>query len=197
MVAEFVAAYRKDPKLAAIMDEIRKPTKKPAKPTNRRDQRAEPTNEDIGILFRASYPFHIAKKNGLLYHRRIDGTYALCIPRGMVGTILATAYDESHYYGRDRMLYELRYLAIHCKTHQVKQHINHYLSCRVNANDYSMPPGVYQPILPNAANALPMRVINLDFIVKLPVISAQNSPWKMPNREQFDTLLTVTDKATK
>jgi hypothetical protein len=120
MVVKFVAAYRKDPKLAAIIAKIRKPTKIKAKPAKPAKRGAKPTNEDVDILFRAGYPFHIAKKNGLLYNHRIDGTYTFCIPHGMVGTILATAYDANHHYGRDCMIYELRDLPIHVKTHQVK-----------------------------------------------------------------------------
>ena len=153
---DFIAAYKKYPKLDNIMEKIR----------------AKPTNEDDSFLFLAGYPFHIA--NGLLYNRRVDGIFAMCIPHGMVGTILVTEHDEQHHYGRDRMLYELQNLAINNKTTMVKRYIKHCPSCAVNSTDYSMPPRDYQPIRPE--DPLPMRVISLDFITKLPVISAEDSP---------------------
>lgn len=177
---DFVKAYKTDKKYDHIIGEImRRPTSE--------------STEDGGIIFRAGYPFVIADK--LLYNVSADGSRTLCVPHAMIKTVLDLAHDEKHHFGRDRMLYDLRGLSIHNKTRQVKMYIRHCNSCNTCGTSNQPPNGDYQPIRPS--DTLPMRVIAMDFITGLPAVPSIGTIWQMPGRAEFDSLLTVTDKATK
>ena len=64
--------------------------------------------------------------DGLLYNIRADGIHAFYVPCGEVlKCILAVTYDEKHYFGEERILYDLRGLSISNKTYIVKVYIKH------------------------------------------------------------------------
>lgn len=99
---QFVKRYTEDKKYKAIVEDIKR----------------APTSEDPGYLFCVGYPFVII--NNLLYNIRPDGTRALCIPHAMITTILKLIHDEKHHFGVERMIYDLRGITLHNKTHFVK-----------------------------------------------------------------------------
>lgn len=173
---KYIEGYDDDPKYARIIEELRK----------------SPT-EDSGTFCRIGHPFTVI--NRLLYNIRSDGTRSLCIPRNQVKDILDAVHDKKHHFGRDRMMYDLRGLTINNKTQKVKKYIEFCPSCGPNQTDRQTPIGNYQPIRPS--DTLPMRVIAIDFIVGLPEVSAKGSRWQYKEHTVFNSLMTVSDKATK
>lgn len=47
----------------------------------------------------------------------------LCVPYVIVKIVLEMVYDEKYYFGRERMLYDLRGLSIYGKTRAVKKYL--------------------------------------------------------------------------
>ncbi len=88
----------------------------------------------------------------------------------MIKTVLESAYDEKHHFGRERMLYDLRGLVIYKKTYEVKRYIKYYPSYGINSTLREALYGDYQPI--RLGDVLLIRVIAIDFITKLPVVKA-------------------------
>ncbi|RWA09357.1 hypothetical protein EKO27_g5767 [Xylaria grammica] len=93
---EIAADYLKDPKYSRILQTLRD------------------DNEDVENFFRPGYPFAVVKK--LLYNVDRKGTYRLCIPRDQIGKFLASAHDDKHYFGRERMMQNLEGYSIYAKT---------------------------------------------------------------------------------
>ena len=61
----------------------------------------------------------------------------------MIKSVLVSAYDEKYYFGRERMLYDLRKLAIYKKSYKVKRYIKYCPSCGVNVTLREPPYGDY------------------------------------------------------
>ena len=80
--------------------------------------------KDSALLRCPRLPFVII--DGLLYNIRADGIYALYVPYSEVFKyILAATYNKKHYFGEERILYDLRGLSISNKTYIVKVYIKH------------------------------------------------------------------------
>ena len=113
--------------------------------------------------------------NSLLYNIRADSIRTLYVPYGEVlKCILAATYNEKHHFSEERMLYNLYGLSISNKTYMVKSYIKHCPIYQLNAIDYQLPIGNYQPVRPS--DTLPIQVIAIDFIVGLPVVKAASTP---------------------
>lgn len=91
---EFIDGYKADTKYASTIEAL---TDGAAKASG-------------GVFSKHGCPFEYI--NSLLYNIRPDGTRSLYIPRPLVKQLLALAYNEKHYFGRDKMLYNLRGLLI-------------------------------------------------------------------------------------
>ena len=64
--------------------------------------------------------------DSLLYNIRANGIRVLYVPRSEVlKRILATTYDEKHYFDEERILYNLQGLSISNKTYMVKAYIKY------------------------------------------------------------------------
>jgi hypothetical protein len=177
--AKYIEGYKMDKKYAAIMADL--------------GSKERGTSEGADVFSRPGYPF--MQIDGLLYNIRPDGTRSLCVPHAEVKAVLEAAHDDKHHFGRDRMLYELRGLSINNKTYLVKKYVQHCPTCLLNQTDRQPPIGNYQPIKPN--NCMPMQVIAIDFIAGLPRVPSASTPWQLKGHEEYDNLLTATDKATK
>ncbi len=175
---QFVDAYQGDRKYKAIVKDL---------------VGDSPTVEGTGSFSRAGLPFVLT--DGLLYNVQPNGLRSLCIPHGMVKTVLNQAHDAKHHFGVERMLYDLRGLAMARKTYQVKKYVDHCPQCNLNITDRLPPVGDYQPIRPE--DTLPMRVIAIDFIVGLPTVQAEGSPWQLAGHKTFDAMMTVSCKSSK
>ena len=90
--------------------------------------------EDDGVIFRAGYPFGIV--DNLLYNVAVDGSRTLYVLYAIIKTVLELAYDEKYYFGRDRILYDLRGLLIYNKTRLVKTYIRYYGSYNAYSISY-------------------------------------------------------------
>ncbi|EAQ86812.1 hypothetical protein CHGG_08065 [Chaetomium globosum CBS 148.51] len=174
---EFIAAYHEDSKYSAIIKDL---------------INGEPA-EGSGEFFRPGLPFVLT--GGLLYNIRPDGLRSICIPHKMVKTVLSMVHDQKHHFGIDRMLYDLRGVSMVNKTRQVRKFAQHCPQCNVVSTDRQPPIGTLQPIRP--ADTLPMRVIGIDFIVGLPTVPSEGSPWQLKGKVSFDSLLTVSCKSSK
>ncbi|KAK4181992.1 hypothetical protein QBC35DRAFT_551828, partial [Podospora australis] len=159
---QFVEGYNTDKKYRAVIEDIK----------------AKTVNEGTDTLSRPGLPFLLIED--LLYNIRTDGSRALCVPRTVLKTILATIHDEKHHFGTDRMLHDLKGLAIHHKTSEVKKYIKWCPTCRLNQTNRDLPNGNYQPIRP--IDNLPMRVIAMDFItveiaLRYHIFEHPDQPW--------------------
>lgn len=172
---EFVKGYQEDTKYAAIIKDLR------------------PTEGSGDTFSRRGLPFVLV--DGLLYNVRPDGTRALCIPHSQVKSILSVAHDDKHHFREDRMLHDLRGVAITNKTYQVKKYIKYCPACGLLATDRQPPIGEAQPIRPQ--DTLPMRVIAIDFILALPAVPSEGSPWQIKDHKEFNAMMTVSCKASK
>ena len=110
----FIKGYKEDKKYAYIIAKIKKRL----------------TNENNSSFFRAGYPFIII--NNLLYNIAANGTRSLYVPYAIIKSVLVSAYDEKHYFGRERIFYDLRRLVIYKKLYEVKRYIKYYPSYNVN-----------------------------------------------------------------
>lgn len=128
-------------------------------------------------------PFHI--KDGLLYHEGHDGVVRLCVPRPLEKEFLEMAHDNSHHYGVERMLHELKGFAISRITKKARKHIAGCKGCCLGQNDRQQKMGAYKPI---RANPLPMQSISMDFITNMPPTSSKGSPWAIEGFDYFDQL---------
>ena len=82
------------------------------------------STKDSALLRRPRLLFVII--DGLLYNIRANGIYTLYIPYSEVlKHILAITYDEKHYFGKERILYDLQGLSISNRTYIVKSYIKH------------------------------------------------------------------------
>jgi hypothetical protein len=174
---QFIEAYQEDTKYSAII----------------KDLVGDKAIEGNGDFSRPGLPFVLTE--GLLYNIRPDGLRAICIPHKMAKTILSLVHDQKHHFGVDRMLYDLRGVSMAEKTRRIKKFVQHCPQCNVVATDRQPPLGNLQPIRP--ADTLPMRVIAMDFIVGLPSVSAEGSPWQLKGHNTFDSLMTVSCKSSK
>ena len=82
--------------------------------------------------------------------------------------ILVATHDEKHYFGEERILYDLQGLSISNKTYIVKAYVKYCPIYQLNVIDRQLPIGNYQLVRPS--DTLPIRVIAIDFIVGLPAV---------------------------
>lgn len=103
--AEFIQGYATDKRYSYIIEEIKR----------------RPTTEDGSVLSYIGYSFVIV--DDLLYNVSADGSRTLYVPYVIVKTVLEIVYDEKYYFGRERILYDLRGLSIYDKTRAVKKYL--------------------------------------------------------------------------
>jgi len=132
--------------------------------------------------------------NGLLYHINVDRIRRLCIPEKLIPTILGQAHDAKHHFGENRMCRDLCNVRIHRLSKRVEEYIRACRECAVNQTDRKPPLGNYQP---TQTHPEPMHTLGLDWIVGMPPVPSDGTPWALPNFPFFDTLLTVTCKFSK
>jgi hypothetical protein len=91
---------------------------------------------------------------------------------------------------------ELERFAINKKAKRIDEYIRHCPECLENSTDYRKPIGELMPI---RTPSIPFHTVTMDFIVKLPPVPTTCSPYWLgdTNFENFDALLTVTDKFSK
>ena len=104
----FINGYAKDPKYAAIINDLT---------VGNREEAAE----DSGTFSRRELPFVLI--DSLLYNIRPDGLRALCVPRRLIAYILELTHDEKHHFGQERMLYDLRGVSFSKKTRLVEKYV--------------------------------------------------------------------------
>ncbi|KAK1781607.1 hypothetical protein QBC45DRAFT_320870, partial [Copromyces sp. CBS 386.78] len=87
--------------------------------------------KDNKTIFRTKYPFLI-NIDGFIYNISGKNTKNFYIPKTYVQEILAIIYDKKYYFGKDRILYDLRRLTINKKTYLVKKYVEYYPTYQLN-----------------------------------------------------------------
>ena len=145
---------------------------------------------DVNIKAEDSFalPF-VREHDGLIWRRDYaTGDHAfepkrLCLPESVVGEILNMTHGQGHPgYGK---LYEMINAAYMIKglSKKLRQFLRHCPECQLYQTRRHRPYGSLQPI---ESPPIPFHTVTLDFILALP-----NS------NEDFDTILTITDKFSK
>ena len=134
-------------------------------------------------------PFLI--NNGLIYYQDTTDTTTerrrLCIPDhdNLIKEVFELAHDEAGHPGYARTHERIiQTLFIQRLSQKLHENLRHCPKCRINQTPRHKPYGVLQPIFTPLE---PCHTITIDFILALP----RSSP------EEYDCLLTVTDKFSK
>jgi RNase H-like domain found in reverse transcriptase/Reverse transcriptase (RNA-dependent DNA polymerase)/Integrase zinc binding domain/Chromo (CHRromatin Organisation MOdifier) domain len=147
---------------------------------------------DRKLITGEAYPFEL--HNGLLYHVSSDGCRRLCVPKGMIGTLLTMVHDNLHHFGINKMLYELRAVHFYDKDAQVRSFIAHCAACRRNQTLRAKPPG---EMLPIRGISRPYASIAMDFVVALPEAPSAETMWALPGYTKLDSFCTVSCRFCK
>lgn len=120
----------------------------------------------------------------LIFHvNRFTGVQRLCVPEGMVKTILEIAHGDAHL-GFERAYEKIASSwYIHGLSRHLRQFIRFCPECLLLQTRRHLPYGSLQPI---ESPPVPFHTLTLDFILALP-----ETP------EGFNTIMSVTDKFTK
>ncbi|KAL8377036.1 hypothetical protein RB595_007933 [Gaeumannomyces hyphopodioides] len=149
-------------------------------------------NEAVVFAAKEGHPFRV--KNGLLYS--LDNTHEerLVVPKRLVPDFLQEVHDDTHHFGKQRMMEALKGVHIRNKRRLVEAYTRDCAECQKNRQNNQLPVGTLQPIL---APEEPMSVIAMDFITGLPVVPSLGTPWANKGFDSYNALLTVTDKTSK
>lgn len=130
-------------------------------------------------------PFTIDK--GLIYYKNAGQPRRLCIPDhdSLIKEVIQQAHDETGHPGYARSHKRIiQTMFIQRLSQRLHEYLRYCPLCRLNQTPRHKPYGVLQPIL---APPEPFYTITIDFILALP----KSKP------DQYDCLLTVTEKFTK
>ncbi len=92
------------------------------------------------------------------------------------------------------MIQNLEHLHFKQKRHLVNKYIAHCHICDTNRNRNQKPIGFLQSI---QISLEPIYTITMDFIMELPNISSQGTPWSVTTHDNYNSLFMVTDKSSK
>ena len=145
----------------------------------------ENASEVVGLSFVRGRHIGTAQEyQNLFFHvSKLTGVQRLCIPQSMIKTVLEIAHGDGHL-GFERS-YERISNAwyIHGLVKHLRQYIRFCPQCLILQTRRHRPYGSLQPI---ESPSVPFHTLTLDFILALP-----------KSAEEFDTILSVTDKFTK
>lgn len=182
----FADAYKHDKAWNRIINGLATPTSVGRKPSVVKD------NEDIVSASKPGHAFRLV--DHLLYNRDNNGRERLVIPRRLIQEILASAHDDKHHFGRDRMAAALDGVHMQKKRHKIETYVKKCHQCGAQRKDNQMPLGSLQPI---QAPEEPMHTITMDFVVVLPSVSLKGTLWHLEGYDTFDALMPVTCKTSK
>jgi hypothetical protein len=141
----------------------------------------------------AKLPFIL--DDGLIFFEEFSGKRRLCIPFSVAPQLIAAAHDEKHHFGIERTWRQLvDQFCIPKLKATVEQYIHKCPVCRANGTDRQKPLGELQPIL---TPPIPFHKIAMDFILGMPEVPAEATPWHIEGFPIFNACMTVTDKFTK
>ncbi|KAI1676403.1 RVT-1 multi-domain protein [Pyrenophora tritici-repentis] len=165
-----VQALPTDPTLKKVYNEIR--------------ERVERDKADGEFPDTTRETFRLDTDTGLLYQTAPDGQERLCIPAALHQEVMQPAHDRLGHPGRTRTCERIRAsLYVPHLRKLAATYIAACPVCNVARPSTLKPAGKLQPI---DTPFIPFYAVAMDFIVGLPVTP-----------DGFDTILTVTDKATK
>ena len=119
-------------------------------------------------------------KDGLIYHIK-NNCQRLCVPFNCEKAVFELTHDQNNHAEHHRAYQKLVDSVYMPKmSRKIRQYINHCPSCELNQTKRH---ATYEELMPIVTSTISFRTIAMNFIVTLP--------------EQFDSVLTVTDKAFK
>lgn len=187
---DFKAAYQKDSRYKKILDELC---------IDKCRSLVKEGNEDVTFFSKPGHPFVVS--NGFIYNTH-EGVKRLCVPHDMVQRVLEAVHDEKHHAGPNRMMEDLSSYSIYRKSWLVKKYVECCPGCDFNRTDRQKPVGNLRPIRPK--DTLPMNTIAIDFILSLPPVKSEGTPWQLKATEEgkeyyaiYNCIMTVTCHTTK
>lgn len=133
--------------------------------------------------------------DGLLYLTEFGGRKRLVIPGSHLARLFRQFHDENDHCGETRMYYDIRSQFVVWKLlAKIQEYVSNCPTCGENQTTRKKKIGRLQPIL---APPIPFHTIAMDFVVGLPPVAAELSPFRLPGIDIHDAILTVTDKFSK